>query len=150
MAKASFNERFYFKLGVFFETILPLKKLSHDPKHQVVAALIPKDFSGIRAIGYNGNASGLGHQRDSMNHGESGFLHAEENCLMKAGLHQTEPSDYLMLCTLAPCYMCAKRILNNKIKFVFFLDEYPDDRRGIELLEQQGVHVEQISLADAT
>lgn len=146
MIETPFPDRFYFKLRVFFETILPLKKLSHDPKHQVVAALIPRDFSGIRAIGYNGNASGLSHTRDSMEHGQSGFLHAEENCLMKAGLHQANPSDYLMLCTLAPCYMCAKRILNNRLKYVFYLDDYSDDRRGIELLRAQGVHVEKISL----
>ncbi len=146
MTQPDFNERFYFKLNVFFQTILPLKKLSHDPKHQVVAALIPKDFSGIRAIGYNGNASGLSHERDSLEHGMSGFLHAEENCLMKAGLHQGKAENYLLLCTLAPCYMCAKRILNNRIKYVFYLDSYADDMRGIELLKSQNVFVQQIQL----
>ena len=137
-----FNDRFYEKLNVFFQMILPLKQLSHDPKHQVVSAIIPMDFSGIRAVGYNGNAAGLGHERDSMNHGESGFLHAEENALMKAGLHQVDASEFLMLNTLAPCYMCAKRILNNKLKYVFFLEEYVSDTRGVQLLRDQGVRCE--------
>jgi dCMP deaminase len=137
-----FNKRFYDKLDVFFQMILPLKQLSHDPKHQVVSAIVPKDFSGIRAVGYNGNAAGLGHERDSMEHGESGFLHAEENALMKAGLHQVDASDYIMLNTLAPCLMCAKRILNNKIKYLFYLEEYSSDKRGIELLKKHGVYCE--------
>ena len=141
-----FNKRFYEKLNVFFQMILPLKQLSHDPKHQVVSAIIPMDFSGIRAVGYNGNAAGLGHARDSMDHGESGFLHAEENALMKAGLHQVDASEFIMLNTLAPCYMCAKRILNNKLKYVFFLEEYVSDKRGVQLLKDQGVHCEFVSL----
>jgi dCMP deaminase len=145
-SEKAFNERFYFKLDVFFKMILPLKALSHDPKHQVVSAIVPKDFSGIRAVGYNGNASGLDHNRDSMAHGKSGFLHAEENCLMKAGLHQVNSDDYIMINTLAPCYLCAKRILNNRIRTVFYLDTYPDDSRGIELLKSQNVHCEQIKL----
>ena len=145
-SKKAFNERFYFKLDVFFKMILPLKALSHDPKHQVVSAIVPKDFSGIRAVGYNGNAAGLSHERDSMEHGQSGFLHAEENCLMKAGLHQVDVDEFMMINTLAPCYLCAKRILNNRIKTVFYLDEYPDDTRGVELLRSQNVHCEQIKL----
>ena len=140
------NDRFYFKLKIFFEMILPLKKLSHDPKHQVVAAIIPTDFSGIRAVGYNGNAAGLSHERESMLHGETGFLHAEENCLMKAGLHQADASQFMKLCTLAPCTMCAKRILNNKIKTVFYLENYESDTSGLALLRQMGVYVEQIKL----
>jgi dCMP deaminase len=143
-----FSKRFYHKLSIFFEMILPLKKLSHDPKHQVVSAIIPDDFSGIRAVGYNGNASGLDHERDSIEHGESGFLHAEENALMKAGLHQVDASKYIMINTLAPCYMCAKRILNNNLETVFYLEEYKSDTRGVELLRSQGVHCEQISVED--
>ena len=138
----NFNDRFYQKLNVFFQMILPLKQLSHDPKHQVVSAIIPIDFSGIRSVGYNGNASGLSHNRDSLDHGKSGFLHAEENCLMKAGLHQVDASQFLMLNTLAPCYMCAKRILNNKLKYVFYLEEYPEDTRGIQILKDEGIHCE--------
>jgi len=142
----TFNKRFYEKLNVFFQMILPLKQLSHDPKHQVVSAIIPMDFSGIRAVGYNGNAAGLDHTRDSMDHGQSGFLHAEENALMKAGLHQVDASEFIMLNTLAPCYMCAKRILNNKLKYVFYLEEYTSDTKGVELLRDQGVHCEFVEL----
>lgn len=141
-----FGERFYFKLDVFFKMILPLKVLSHDPKRQVVSAIIPVDFSGIRSIGYNGNATGLTHVRDSMERGDSGFLHAEENCLMKAGLNQVDASQYLMLNTLAPCYLCAKRILNNRIKYFFYLEDYVNDPRGIELLKQANVYCEKITL----
>lgn len=115
-----------------------LAKRSHDPQYQVGALVVPRENTGVLSLGYNGNAPGLPHERESNAPGESGFIHAEVNALIK--LDYNLPVKKVMYVTLSPCRMCAKLILAAKIDEVIYADEYRD-KGGILLLEREGVKV---------
>lgn len=118
------SQRDLLKVNVFKEMCLELSKLSHDSKMKVGSIIITDDFREVCAIGYNGNYKGGPNERESMETGRSGFLHAEENCL----LHLSKPfetrSRLIMICTHKPCPMCAKRIANSDIKKVLYVNDY--------------------------
>ena len=69
------------KLSVFMKMCRELSTLSYDAKYKVSAIIITKDYREVCAIGYNGSYKGGPNERSSLDHGESGFLHAEENAL---------------------------------------------------------------------
>ena len=85
MNKNSENRKIL-KLLTFMKMCEQVASLSYDEKHQVGAILVKNDFSDVHAIGYNGNYSGGENERDSMEHGMSGYLHAEENMLFNTVL----------------------------------------------------------------
>jgi deoxycytidylate deaminase len=75
------------------------------------------------AVGYNGDESGGSNVPECLSPGESGWVHAEENALLKLG----NICDGVMFITDSPCEMCAKKIINSaKIKEVYYLREYRD------------------------
>lgn len=132
------------KLEVFVDIVKKISTLSHDNKHQVAAIIFPNDFSEITAIGYNGNARGLTHRRDSQESGKSGFIHAEMNCLLKAGLNKiSNREDYVMITTLSPCMQCAKLILNSGLKTLVYLKQWEkaEGFDALDLLRHRGVRV---------
>jgi len=47
--------------------------------------------------------------------------------------------------TLSPCYECAKLLINSGIKAVYYLEGY-SGADGIKILEEAGIHCEQIDL----
>ena len=117
-----------------------LAKRSHDPTYQVGALVVPQENTGVLSLGYNGNAPGMPHMRDSDVPGESGFIHAEVNALIK--LDFNNPANKVMYVTLSPCRMCAKLIMAAKIDEVVYADKYRD-MGGVELLNISGVNVRQ-------
>jgi deoxycytidylate deaminase len=113
--------------------------LSYDMKHQVGSIVVDKDFSNICAVGYNGNYPGGSNERDSMETGQSGFLHAEENAIIQSNLIHGE--EYIMFVTMTPCSMCAKRIARKQkgIKEVIALDKYGNTTQPYEILKNAGI-----------
>ena len=95
-----------------------IAKRSHDDKYKVGCIVVPDTNTGILALGYNGNYPGGPHIRESDQPGESGFMHAELNCLLKLDFHS--PYQKIMYVTLSPCIMCAKMILACKITRVVY------------------------------
>ena len=89
-----------------------------------------KDFSKIASFGYNGSFSGAdinpstGTEEDSLEPGESGFIHAEVNMIAKFKEH--DPENYIVLLTLSPCKMCTKILVNAGFKHVYWIDAYRD------------------------
>ena len=79
-------------------------------------------------MGYNGNYKSGPNQRDSLEVGESGFLHGEENALFHLSKPYELRESLILISTHKPCYMCAKRIVNSGIKIVFYIDDYGDHR----------------------
>lgn len=79
--------------------------------------------------------------RESDAPGDSGFIHAEVNSLIK--LDFNSPKRKKMYVSLSPCRMCAKAIINARIDEVIYIDEYRD-RSGLELLREMGVKVRQL------
>ncbi|AQP45762.1 deoxycytidylate deaminase [Tessaracoccus flavus] len=56
---------------------------SADPKVQVGACLLDR-WNRVVGVGYNGRAAGEPNERESLDQGHSGFIHAEVNALLAA------------------------------------------------------------------
>ena len=107
----------------------------------------------ILATGYNGTASGLkdclelGCLRDEMNI-ESGTrheicraIHAEQNVIIQAALHGITLGGATVYVTHPPCILCAKMLVNAKIKRFVTFGNYADDSFK-NLFEEAGIEFE--------
>ena len=122
--------------------VLSISKRSPDPKFQVGAVIVTDDNTQVLALGYNGDHKGGPNQRDSMQHGKSGFIHAEVNALIK--MDYNNPKDKKMYLTHAPCPVCAKCIINAGIKEVYYLDNYVT-LEGVDILKDSQVSIKKLS-----
>ena len=95
---------------IWMEFANSIAKRSCDPRHQVGAVIVTEDNTQVLSVGYNGNYAGGPNAVESQNPGESGFIHAEINALLK--LDYNNPKRKTMYITLSPCRMCAKAIVN--------------------------------------
>jgi dCMP deaminase len=107
----------------------------------------------ILATGYNGAPSGakdcleLGCLRDAQNI-PSGTrqetcraIHAEQNVIIQAGLHGISLEGSTVYCTHTPCILCAKMLVNAKIKRFVSFAKYNDDT-FLELFGEAGIEVD--------
>lgn len=116
-----------------------------------VGALLVQDRR-ILATGYNGAPSGLPHcaetgclrQQLGVPSGERQELcrglHAEQNAIIQAALHGVAVTGATLYCTLEPCIVCAKMLINAGVVRVVFLGNYPD-RMAADFLSQAGVEM---------
>lgn len=111
---------------------------SPDPRLKVAAIVVPEDNTGILAQGYNGGPKGLYNEPVSMEPGQSGFIHAEENCLIKCPYHF--PLKKHMYVTHSPCPECSRLIINAGISRVVYDVPYRD-MSGMVMLQKAGIEV---------
>jgi len=114
---------------------------SRDPRHQVGAVIVSANNTQVLAVGYNGDQAGGPNEVESLDPGQSGFLHAEINALIKSDYNN--PVAKRMYVTLSPCRTCAKALINGGIDEVIYDDEYRDTS-GLNLLRQAGISVRQL------
>lgn len=103
-----------------------------------VGAVAVKD-KHILCTGYNGAAAGLkdclelGCLRDEMNipsgtrHELCRGIHAEQNVIIQASLHGVSLEDATIYATHTPCILCAKMLVNAKIRRFVTFGKYTDD-----------------------
>jgi dCMP deaminase len=115
-----------------------------------VAAIIVRDRR-IISTGYNGTPRGIancyegGCPRCASNEpsgsalGECICAHAEENSIVQAAYHGIAVKDGVLYCTLSPCLMCAKMIINAGIKEVVYENEYHFSEQARGLFKAAGV-----------
>ncbi len=115
-----------------------ISQRSIDPRYQVGAIIVSDDNTQLLALGYNGNYKGGPNSVESLNPGESGLIHAEQNALIK--LDYNNPKRKKMYVTLSPCSHCAKMIVNANIEEVVYAEEYRDTT-GIDIMKTAGVSV---------
>ena len=107
----------------------------------------------ILATGYNGAAAGLkdclelGCLRDEMNV-ESGTrheicraIHAEQNVIIQAALHGVSLEGATIYVTHSPCVLCAKMLVNARIKRFVTFGSYADDSFK-DLIQEAGIEFE--------
>lgn len=128
------------KLRAFANICREVQSLSYDNKRKVGAIVFRRDFSAITSIGYNGNYAGGPNKRDSQERGGSGYIHAEVNAIMKAGITPDNADKFVLMGTLSPCANCAKIIANSGIKRVLFLEIYEADTSYVEIFSNAGVN----------
>jgi dCMP deaminase len=124
-------------------------------RRQVAAILV--DAQGILlSTGYNGVPRGMTHCIDtpcagagdaSGNNERCAAIHAEQNCLLRAGDKLTQA--HTLYVSTSPCFNCSKLIVSSGVKRVVQLSEYAD-QRGVELLVSAGVVVETLIVKPAT
>ena len=116
-----------------------------------VGAVIAKE-KRILSTGYNGAPSGLAHCldigciRDKKNiksgerHELCRAVHAEQNAIIQAALHGVSVENATLYCTHQPCILCAKMLINSKIKKVVFGRPYPDTT-SLEFLGDANIEI---------
>lgn len=124
------------------ETWMSIAKLiaqrSYDQTLKVGAVIVSEDNSQMLSLGYNGNYKGGPHQRESEQPGQSGFIHAEVNALVKCD-YNFHKKKYMYL-THSPCRNCAKLIVNAEISRVIYDIPYRD-QSGLQILLSAGIDV---------
>ncbi len=107
----------------------------------------------ILATGYNGAASGLkdclelGCLRDEMNipsgtrHEICRGIHAEQNVIIQAALHGVSSEGATIYVTHSPCILCAKMLVNARIRRFVTFGKYADNS-FIDLFREAGIEFE--------
>ena len=117
-----------------------------------IGALAVKD-KHILTTGYNGAAAGvkdcieLGCLRDSFGiasgtrHEICRAIHAEQNVIIQAGLHGVSLEGSTIYCTHTPCILCAKMLVNARIKRFVSYRKYNDDE-FVSLFGEAGITID--------
>ena len=150
------NEIFEKRLSIdeyFMEIASTVAKRSTCIRHKNGAVLVRDKH--ILSTGYNGAPMGLPHCDEvgclrEINHIPSGErhelcrgAHAEANAIIQAALHGISTENSIMYSTHQPCSMCAKLMINAKVKEVVYETPYPD-KFSLEFLTQAGVNLRQV------
>ena len=108
---------------------------SHDPRTKVGCVIATPE--GILYPGYNGDERGGSNEPDSLELGQSGFVHAEANSLIK--FNPTIHKGSKLYLTHSPCVVCARMIVNaGSIIEVYYAQEYRSIQ-GLDILRNAGI-----------
>jgi dCMP deaminase len=120
-------------------------------RHHIGAVAVKNKH--ILSTGYNGAAAGLkdclelGCLRDEMKipsgtrHEICRGIHAEQNAIIQASLHGVSLEDATIYVTHTPCILCAKMLVNAKIKRFVTFGKYADNS-FTELFNEAGIEFE--------
>ena len=107
----------------------------------------------ILTTGYNGAPSGLkdclelGCLRDELGipsgerHEICRGIHAEQNVIIQAALHGVSLEGCTIYCTHTPCVLCAKMLVNARIKRFVSFGKY-NDTAFLDLFREAGIEVD--------
>jgi dCMP deaminase len=132
----------------FMEIASVVAKRSTCLRNQVGALFVRN--KRILTTGYNGAPSNLPHcdevgcAREGVASGTRHELcravHAEQNAIIQAALHGVSIEGATLYCTHQPCVLCAKMMINARIKRVVYQQSYPDET-ALKFLEQAGIEI---------
>ncbi|MCD6358988.1 MAG: cytidine/deoxycytidylate deaminase family protein [Dehalococcoidia bacterium] len=120
-------------------------------RHHVGAVAVRNKH--ILSTGYNGAAAGLkdclelGCLRDELGipsgtrHEICRGIHAEQNVIIQASLHGVSIDGSTLYCTHTPCILCAKMLVNARIKRFVTFGKYQDDSFK-ELFREAGIEID--------
>ncbi len=135
----------------FLKIALVVAERSTCLRHHVGAVAVRDKH--ILSTGYNGAAAGLkdclelGCLRDELNipsgtrHEICRAIHAEQNVIIQASLHGVSLEGATIYCTHTPCILCAKMLVNSRIKRFVSFGKYNDDAFN-ELFKEAGIEIE--------
>ena len=122
-----------------------LAKLSYAERKKV-GCLIVKDTQ-IISEGYNGTPTGFSNTCEYYSHVDEMYtkpevLHAESNAITKLARSTNSSSGSTLYVTLAPCFECAKLIVQAGINRVVYEDSY--SKNGLNLLKIANVEINKL------
>ena len=121
----------------FLKIALVIAERSTCLRHHVGAVAVRDKH--ILSTGYNGAPAGardcleLGCLRDELKipsgtrHEICRGIHAEQNAIIQASLHGVSLEGSTIYCTHSPCVLCAKMLVNARIKRYVTFSKYSDD-----------------------
>lgn len=130
-------------------------------RRNVGAVLVKDGF--IVSTGYNGSISGFEHcskeicirEKLKIPSGEKPELcrglHAEQNCIIQAAINGTSISGGKLeiYCTLFPCILCLKILLNSKIDRIIYSEGYyMDNEMKKEILGDLKITITKVQLRE--
>ena len=130
----------------FMEIAHLVAKRSTCLRRQVGAVLVRE--KRLLATGYNGAPSGMEHcdmtgclrARLGIPSGERHELcrgiHAEQNVIIQAARHGISTEGATLFCTISPCFICAKILVQAGVRHVVYGAGYPDEK-ALEMLSGQ-------------
>ncbi|MBI2860732.1 MAG: dCMP deaminase family protein [Chloroflexi bacterium] len=122
-------------------------------RHHVGAVAVRDKY--ILTTGYNGAPSGakdcleLGCLRDELGipsgtrHEICRGIHAEQNVIIQAGLHGVSLAGSTIYATHTPCVLCAKMLVNARIKRFVTFGKY-NDGEFVALFREAGIELERM------
>jgi dCMP deaminase len=76
-------------------------------------------------------------------------IHAEQNVIIQAALHGISLEGCTIYCTHTPCVLCAKMMINARVKRVVIFTKYADDSFK-ELFREAGITVDILEKPSST
>lgn len=135
--------------SVYMGTALLHAKLSYAKRKKVGVCLVTKQ--AVCLTGYNGQPSGFPNECEELVDGElvtkSTTVHAELNAVLKAAKEGVSLLGSTLYTTLSCCEPCSAMLVQAGVSRVVYLESYRSTK-GVELLQQAGILVEQINLED--
>ena len=125
----------------FMDFAFLISKNSYAVRKKVGCVIVKN--KNIIAIGYNGTPSGFNNECELNGVTKKEVLHAESNAIAKCAVSNNSSKGAIMYTTLSPCYVCAKIIIQSKIKKVFYSEKYRDDK-GLKLLKKAKIKTYEI------
>jgi dCMP deaminase len=136
------KKRSIHKIDQFARIVKQISELSNASTKKVACMALHKNFTKIASFGYNGSYAGApinestGTEEESLNPGESGFIHAEVNMIAK--FREYDPENYIVLLTLSPCKMCTKILVNSGFKWVYWIEDYREQSH-LNIFDECGI-----------
>lgn len=131
----------------YMDIACKIAERSHDAETQVGAVLINNTSGAIVATGYNGFVRGANDailpntRPDKYEY----ILHAEQNLIANSARHGISMDNCSLVCTLSPCKLCMRMLLNCGITKVIAKDLYKDFN---EITQMQDIQVEVVKEDD--
>ncbi|OPX78535.1 MAG: tRNA-specific adenosine deaminase [Methanosaeta sp. PtaB.Bin039] len=132
----------------FMEIAAVVSKRSTCLRNQVGALFVKENR--ILSTGYNGAPTGLPHcdsvgclrerVASGTRHELCRAVHAEQNAIIQAAIHGVSIEGATLYCTHQPCILCAKMMINGRVRKVVYRQSYPD-QDALKFLELAGIEV---------
>lgn len=128
------------KLKNFMDIAETIAERSHDAETKVGALLINNNNQAIIATGFNGFVKGTIDEELPNTRPEKYeyILHAEMNLLTNCAHHGIAMADCFLVCTLSPCKLCMRLMINSGVHTVIAKELYRDFP---EILQMKDVQV---------
>lgn len=139
----------------FIDIAHVVAKRSNCSRRQVAAVIVAD--RRIISTGYNGTPRGIRNCFDGgcprcasdsesgANLGDCICAHAEENAIVQAAYHGIAVKSGTLYCTISPCLMCTKMIINAGIAEVIYEHEYHFSEQAKALFTEAGVTCRQFT-----
>lgn len=130
------------KVETFVTILKEIAQLSTASRLKVGAISLHWQFQKIASFGYNGSYPGAGNnpetgtEEESLNPGQSGFIHAEVNMIAKFREHN--PEEYIIILTHSPCNVCSKVLANAGFRYIFWVEDYRETSH-LSMFDELGI-----------